>query len=165
MCARIISFAILTYMKKPIIYICIGICVLGAIYASYSMLIARPEVPTKIIHIDSERVEENNEVAYMTNPASLNCKEKGGISKIETKEDGSQYGLCMFEENRACEEWALLREDCPIGGRKTTGYDTIDQKYCAWSGGTTTATANSICTFKNGKTCPTIDFYKGTCAQ
>lgn len=74
------------------------------------------------------------------------------------------FGLLSFEDNRACEEWSLYRGDCPVGGMRTSGYDTIDQKYCAWSGGQTLATANSICTFKNGSKCSTASYYNGTCA-
>ena len=84
---------------------------------------------------------------------------------MEKRGDGSEYGLCYFEENRACEEWALLRGDCPLGGRKTTGFDTIDQKYCAWLGGETYAVENSKCTFKNGKVCTTLDLFNGKCDQ
>ena len=111
---------------------------------------------------DCSTVSENK--TSMANPASVNCTKVGGNLKIEKKEDGSEYGLCYFEDNRACEEWALLRGDCAVGGRKTTGYDTIDQNFCAWSGGQTLAVANSICTFKNGSKCPTKDFYNGTCS-
>lgn len=99
----------------------------------------------------------------MANPASTNCLQQGGKIEIQTRGDGSQYGLCYFEDNRACEEWALMRGDCPWGGRRTTGFDTIDQKYCAWLGGDTYAVPNSICTFKDGTKCPTIDFYNGQC--
>lgn len=101
----------------------------------------------------------------IANPASTFCIEKGGSLQMQTKEDGSQYGLCYFDDARACEEWAMLREECPIGGVKTTGYDTVDQKFCAWSGGRTFAVENSQCTFANGKVCPTIDFYNGTCTK
>ncbi len=99
----------------------------------------------------------------MANPASTNCLKQGGKIEIQTRGDGGQYGLCYFEDNRACEEWALMRGDCPLGGRKTTGFDTIDQKYCAWLGGDTYAVPDSICTFKDGSKCPTIDFYNGKC--
>ncbi|MFA6416522.1 MAG: DUF333 domain-containing protein [Candidatus Paceibacterota bacterium] len=99
----------------------------------------------------------------MANPASVNCQKVGGRLVIDKRGDGGEYGLCYFEENRACEEWTLMRGDCPVGGRKTTGYDTIDQKYCYWLGGQTLATPNSICTFKNGSKCSTLDFYNGRC--
>jgi putative hemolysin len=101
----------------------------------------------------------------MANPASVNCRDKGGDLQIQKKEDGREYGLCFFDDNRACEEWAMFRGECLVGGVKTTGYDTIDQKFCAWSGGQTSAVANSKCTFKNGKVCSTVDFYNGTCTN
>ena len=99
------------------------------------------------------------------NPAAINCGKLGGNSVIEKRGDGGEFGLCYFEENRACEEWALLRGECPVGGRKTTGYDTRDQNYCVWLGGETLAVKNSQCTFKNGKVCFTIDLYNGKCSQ
>jgi hypothetical protein len=101
----------------------------------------------------------------IANPASANCVKLGGNLVMNTRGDGGQYGLCYFEDNKACEEWALLRGDCPVGGVKTTGFDTIDQKYCAWSGGTTLAVPNSVCVFKDGVKCSTLDFYNGKCSN
>ncbi|MDD5152435.1 MAG: DUF333 domain-containing protein [Candidatus Pacebacteria bacterium] len=101
--------------------------------------------------------------AQIANPASVNCSKVGGTLTIEKRGDGGEYGLCYFADNRACEEWALYRGDCPLGGVKTTGYDGIDQKYCAWSGGQTFAVSDSVCTFKDGSKCPTADFYNGKC--
>jgi len=101
----------------------------------------------------------------LANPASVNCTEKGGQIEPQTKPDGSQYALCFFDDNRACEEWAMYRGECPVGGRKTTGYDTEAQKFCAWSGGQTIAMENAICTFSNGSTCPDEAFYTGTCQK
>lgn len=46
-----------------------------------------------------------------------------------------QYGVCLFEDNRQCEEWALLRGQCPVGGLKITGYENEAQIYCAITGG------------------------------
>lgn len=106
---------------------------------------------------------QSDNKAGLANPASTNCQDKGGKVVIEKKDDGSEYGLCYFDDNRACEEWAMLRGDCPVGGRKTTGYDTIAQKFCAWSGGQTLAVENAVCTFSDGSTCLADDFYKGTC--
>lgn len=106
--------------------------------------------------------KENSGIA---NPASTYCKDKGGVLKIEKKPDGSEYGLCYFEDNRACEEWAMMRGECPIGGRKTTGYDTIAQSFCAWSGGSTLAEENAKCTFSDGSVCLDEDFYNGKCQK
>ena len=73
--------------------------------------------------------------AAAANPASKNCIAKGGELRIETAGDGSQYGLCLFEDNRQCEEWAMLRGACPVGGIKVTGYVTPQARYCAIRGG------------------------------
>ncbi len=101
----------------------------------------------------------------IANPASVNCKDKGGNSVIKTKPDGSQYSLCYFDDNRACEEWAMMRGECPVGGVKTTGYDTEAQSFCAWSGGSTFAVDNAVCTFKDGSKCLDQDFYIGICQK
>lgn len=100
----------------------------------------------------------------LANPASVNCKKVGGTTQIMDGPNG-QYGLCNFDDAYACEEWALFRGECPVGGVRTTGFDTIEQKYCAWSGGQTLAVPNAQCTFKNGKVCLDTEFYEGTCAQ
>jgi putative hemolysin len=106
----------------------------------------------------------------IANPASENCVAQGGTLAIEERGDGGQYGICYFEDNRQCEEWALLRGDCPVGGVKVTGYATPAATYCAITGGEYTVTANSgqadeqgTCTFKNGTTCDASDYYNGKC--
>lgn len=74
------------------------------------------------------------EQTSIANPASTNCIEKGGILEIKENKQG-QYGVCLFEDNRQCEEWALLRRDCPVGGLKITGYENDAEIYCAITGG------------------------------
>lgn len=123
-----------------------------------------PEVTLSWDTLKSYMSVHNGPTTQMGNPASLNCVKVGGKVIIQKRGDGGEYGLCYFDDNRACEEWALMRGDCPVGGRRTTGYDTIDQNYCAWVGGQTFAVENSICTFKNGSTCSTKAFYNGTCS-
>ena len=71
----------------------------------------------------------------LANPASQNCVGKGGTLTIEQRRDGGQYGVCYFEDNMQCEEWALMRGDCPVGGVKVTGYTTPAATYCAITGG------------------------------
>ena len=110
-----------------------------------------------------EKIPVENLSMQVANPASLNCSKVGGKLTIEKRGDGGEYGLCNFEDNRACEEWALLRGDCPVGGVKTTGYDSIDQKYCVWLGNKTVAESNSTCTLLDGSKCSTKDFYDGNC--
>ena len=128
---------------------------------------------------DRAFIEEGKETSYkdcvtgvkgevsnqLANPASVNCTKSGGHLAIEKRGDGGEYGVCYFDDNKACEEWALFRGECPQGGVKTTGLDSIEQKYCAWSGGQTLAVENSVCTFKDGSTCSTGAFYKGKCSS
>jgi hypothetical protein len=105
------------------------------------------------------------------NPASVNCAQQGGTLAIETRGDDGQYGVCYFEDNRQCEEWALFRGDCPVGGLKVTGYVTPAAQYCAITGGTYAVTGNSggddergTCTLPNGGQCDAWDYYNGKCA-
>lgn len=101
----------------------------------------------------------------LANPASENCTKQGGTLTIKTRGDGGEYGLCQFEGNQACEEWALFRGECPVGGVKTTGFDTIEQQYCAWVGGKTLAVPNAHCTLPSGKVCSDDSMYQGKCEQ
>lgn len=101
--------------------------------------------------------------SQLANPASTNCIEKGGTLKMMTRGDGGEYSLCEFEDNMACEEWALYRGECPEGGVKTTGYDNQAQMYCAWLGGVTQAVADASCALPDGSTCSVVTLYNGTC--
>jgi putative hemolysin len=106
----------------------------------------------------------------IANPASVNCINLGGKLEIRTRPDGGQYGVCLFEDNRQCDEWALFYGDCPIGGLKISGYVTEAAQFCAITGGTYQVTGNSntaqeqgTCTFKNGKVCDAGQYFAGTC--
>lgn len=99
----------------------------------------------------------------IANPASENCVKVGGTVKIQDGPNG-QYALCDFGDNMACEEWTLLRGECPVGGVKTTGFDSVEQKYCAWLGGKTVAEENASCTLPSGKVCSDKDLYSGKCS-
>ena len=101
----------------------------------------------------------------IANPASTNCLKQGGTLTIQKRGDGGAYGLCTFEDNRACEEWALMNKQCPVGGIKTTGYDTIEQKYCAWRGGKTQAVDHATCTLPSGQVCDAKQLFDGVCFE
>jgi putative hemolysin len=109
--------------------------------------------------------------AQIANPASVHCTKQGGTLVIQKRGDGGEYGVCLFEDNRQCEEWALLNGECPVGGLKITGYVTPAAQYCAITGGTYDIAGNSgtpeetgTCTFKNGKSCDAGEYYNGQCA-
>jgi len=56
--------------------------------------------------------------AGAANPASQNCANQGGTLSIEARGDGGQFGVCYFEDNRQCEEWALLRGTVPLAASR-----------------------------------------------
>ncbi len=99
----------------------------------------------------------------LANPASGNCIKEGGTLSIMKNGVGAEFGLCQFEDDQACEEWALMRGQCPVGGVKTIGYDNDQQSYCAWIGGTTEAVENDQCTLPGGKVCPVDELWNGSC--
>jgi len=110
--------------------------------------------------------------ASVANPASQNCVEQGGTLSIETRGDGGEYGVCLFEDDRQCEEWVLLHGDCTAGGIKVTGYVTPAARFCAISGGEYVVTSASgsddeqgTCTFKDGEQCDAWDYYDGRCGS
>jgi hypothetical protein len=108
--------------------------------------------------------------ATLANPASTHCASQGGTVVIETDGRGGQYGVCRFADNRQCEEWALLRGECPAGGIRVTGYVTPPARYCALRGGryqvlsgSNTAAEQGSCQFADGKSCAAAAFYDGLC--
>lgn len=111
--------------------------------------------------------------AGLANPASTNCTDKGGTLSIEKDGSGNEYGVCHFEDNLQCEEWAMMKGECPEGGLKVIGYVTTAATYCAITGGDYAITGNSgnteneqgTCTFKSGKSCDVWDYYNGKCTK
>lgn len=100
----------------------------------------------------------------LANPAPTNCIKKGG--KLKMKENKQwQYGICYFQDNRQCEERALLRGNCPTGGIKVTGYETDGEIYCAISGGELTGagTATPMCKRVDGTRCNAQANLDGDC--
>lgn len=100
----------------------------------------------------------------IANPASENCIKNNGTLKIMKNGSGAEFGLCQFEDNQACEEWALMRGECPEGGVKTAGFDNDQQAYCAWLGGETEAVENAQCKLPDGKTCPVDELWNSQCS-
>jgi putative hemolysin/membrane-bound inhibitor of C-type lysozyme len=111
-------------------------------------------------------------VAGLANPASQNCVDKGGRLTLEKNRKGGQFGVCTFSDNLQCEEWAMMRSDCPVGGIKVTGFATAAARYCAITGGTykvtsgnNTANEKGTCTLKSGRICRATAFFDGTCMR
>ena len=105
----------------------------------------------------------------LANPASVNCEQKGGKLEMRDRGDLGTYGVCVFEENRQCEEWAMFRGECPAGGVDVTSYATDAAVFCAISGGEYTATDNigkadelGTCALKDGTTHDAWDLFNGS---
>jgi len=112
----------------------------------------------------SETDTQANQPVGMANPASVNCTAKGGTLEMRTNKQG-QYGVCLFEDNRQCEEWALMRGECPEGGLKITGYENDAEIYCAITGGEVqgVGTENPMCKRIDGTLCTAQANLDGEC--
>ncbi len=125
-----------------------------------------------LVHCVGASAQTPAPAAQLANPASQNCVARGGTLSIERRPDGGQYGVCVFVDNYQCEEWALLRGECPIGGLRVTGYITAAARYCAITGGryvvaerSGAADEKGACTLADGKTCDAAAYHAGTCSK
>ncbi len=100
----------------------------------------------------------------LANPASENCIKKGGQLEMRENKIG-QYGVCIFEDNRQCEEWALFRGQCPESGVKINGYDNEAEIYCAITGGQVESLGinNPLCKRIDGTYCNIQANFDGEC--
>jgi putative hemolysin len=110
-------------------------------------------------------------------PASLSparhCEAQGGKRGAERGPDG-EIGVCVFADNRQCEEWALLLGECPPGGIAVGGYATTSERHCAIRGGRMTipgcalspaglyATGNVLLLLQAGRTAMLRTEYSGS---
>ncbi|MEM7225157.1 MAG: DUF333 domain-containing protein [Pseudomonadota bacterium] len=98
----------------------------------------------------------------VANPASANCVEQGGTLEIESRGDGGQYGICHLADGRACEEWALMRGQCPKDGADIAGITDVQARYCVLQGGQLVLD-KAECRLPDGKQCSLGALYGGTC--
>lgn len=54
----------------------------------------------------------------IANPASTYCKAQGYTTQIIKNSDGSEYGVCVFSDGTACDEWKFYRGECGASFRK-----------------------------------------------
>jgi len=161
-----------TYKNLVFINLVFGLLLAGCSKVTSTTLpIAETSSATSTLHISTFTPTVDATTPELANPASENCIAQGGSSEIEQRGDGGQFGVCYFEDNRQCEEWALMNGDCPVGGLKVTGYVTPAARYCAITGGSynITETTNldneqGTCIFKNEGVCDVWDLYNGKCS-
>ena len=79
------------------------------------------DVKTKTADINWRCTGAIPPAAGIANPASENCVKQGGTVSIQKNSDGSEYGLCIFPDGKQCEEWAMQRGECPVGGIPVVG--------------------------------------------
>jgi len=77
--------------------------------------------------LSAERINKTDNKTGIANPASVNCIDKGGVLSIQKRGDGGEYGICIFEDNSQCEEWALFRGECSAGGKAA-----MKKRKCGW---------------------------------
>ena len=113
----------------------------------------------------------------MANPASAYCEEQGFKMETRTAQDGSQYGVCMFEDDTECEEWAYYRGECKPGDMNVAPAPTASpagianpaSTYCLEQGGTSEihtaedGSQSGMCTFPDGSECEEWAFFRAEC--
>jgi hypothetical protein len=125
----------------------------------------------KYMNSKAQRAGENNKEAFQgqsdfsVNRASVYCAEQGGTLLEQLNERGGNYVLCYFEDGKVCEQWAMLRGDCPVGGIDVSGLATEAQKFCVLCGGKISDGNDMACSFKDGSVCRDENFYNGTCLK
>lgn len=145
-----------------------SILLLSALVTGACVAPLTPVAPEATAAQEEAASEPGNSLA---NPASVNCEDKGGTLQIEKRPDGGEYGVCVFEDNMQCEEWALMRGECPEGGVKVTGYATDAGRFCAITGGEYAVTDESgeteqgTCTLPSGAVCDAAAYFEGTCSD
>ena len=96
-------------MTKKSIFIILGLFVVAAIFiAGCTQQV--PPVTTPTTSVTGMKTVSPTS-AGMANPASVNCENIGGTTEIKKNPDGSEYGMCTFQNGTSCEEWALLRNE------------------------------------------------------
>ena len=92
----------------------------------------------KLTNVDDSSVANSitpadTPLANMANPASVYCSEHSGQSVIRTASDGSQSGVCVFEDGNECDEWLFFRGECiassPVPGTEKAVQSFLANKY------------------------------------
>jgi len=141
-------------MKNKLLIVVLILIAGGIAFSFYQGKIKVPQIPG---------VTVSSEAKY--------CTDKGGSIVKKQRGDGKDYEVCLFEDNRQCEALSLLNNECPIGGRKITGYITDAAMYCAILGGdyeiigNTNDVEDGNCSFFSGNVCNVWDLYNGKCEK
>jgi len=80
--------------------------------------------------------------ANMPNPASVYCEQNGNKLEIQTSDDGSQSGVCVFPDGSTCGEWAYFRGECGLAAQKSPTPAIVVEATSTASGGNTEENAS-----------------------
>jgi len=73
----------------------------------------KPIVPVDKTEVKKEETTTNQAPSIgMANPASVYCEKQGYKIEIRKDEDGNEYGMCMFDDGKECDEWKFYRKEC-----------------------------------------------------
>ena len=85
----------------------------------------------------TESESTDNPQVNMPNPASVYCEQNGNTLEIQTADDGSQSGVCVFPDGSTCDEWAYFRGECgPAAQISPTPTMTVEATTEVSGGGT-----------------------------
>lgn len=73
--------------------------------------------------------------AAIPNPASVFCEQNGNKLEIFTADDGSQSGVCIFQDGSTCDEWAYFRGECGPSAQNNPTPSIKDEATTEASGG------------------------------
>lgn len=113
--------------------------------------------------VERQKGAVNQQIAPvgLANPASEYCAEKGGQWKTRNNSVGEQ-GVCYFSEMRQCEEWAMYRGECPVGGADLSAHlNNKANQYCLMVGGT--IVNDEDCSLPSGTICNILKLHRGIC--
>jgi len=92
---------------------------------------------------DSTPTEEPQ--AGLPNPAAVYCTQNGYDYEIQTADDGSQTGICIFPDGSTCDDWAYYRRECgPVTQKTPTPAITIEATINASGGYMAPGTSEEI---------------------
>ena len=107
----------------------------------------------------------------LANPASQHCLKSGGQVEFKNRGPAGEYGVCLFKDDRRCEQQAMLDGRCPKGGIDVKGLVTVGAQYCGMTGGVyetngigeSTEKEQGTCRLPGGKQCDVWAYYGGGC--
>lgn len=103
--------------------------------------------------------------------ASAHCVAQGGTSIMRESDDGSQYGVCLFDNGAECNEIELLAERCFPLEAEYIDHFGVELKKCFNDGGTAevryseSGSKVTVCRFADSSECEMNDYFARYCYQ